>query len=124
MGPWPNFLPEYGALRIGRCCVELANWTSVTVTGDDRQTFLNNFCTNDVKMLPRGAGSEAFFTNVKGKIVGHGIVTCRESELVVVGAPGQAAPLIAHLEKYIIREDVQLVDSTSQRNYVLLAYGD
>ena len=75
-------------LRIGCGVVELADWSSITVTGADRQTFLNNFCTNDVKRLAPGDSCEAFFTNVKGKIVGHGLVTCREDELVFVGVAG------------------------------------
>ena len=68
------------------------------VTGADRQTFLHNFCTNDVRNGSRpGRCCEAFFTNVKGKILAHGLVSCRESELVVVTVPGQAAPLVEHL---------------------------
>ena len=31
-----------------------ADWSSVTVTGADRQTFLQHFCTNDVKRLVPG----------------------------------------------------------------------
>ena len=45
---------QYQALRGGCGSVELADWSSVTVTGADRQTFLNNFCTNDVKRLAAG----------------------------------------------------------------------
>ena len=70
--------------------VELADWSSVTLTGADRQTFLNNFCTNDVKRLAPGEHCEAFLTNVKGKILGHGLVHCRDDELVFITVPGQA----------------------------------
>ena len=71
-------LDQYHALRTGCGTVELTDWSSVTLTGADRQTFLNNFCTNDVKRLSPGDPCEAFLTNVKGKILGHGLVTCRE----------------------------------------------
>ncbi len=120
----PENLLEYSMLWSGCGFVELRDWSSITVTGADRQTFLNSFCTNDVKKLLPAGSCEAFFTNVKGKIVGHGLVTCRENELVFVGAPGQAVPLIAHLERYIIREDVQLKDATNERAYVLIVCGD
>ena len=116
-----SFDREYQALRTGPAMVGLANWSSVRVTGPDRLTFLHNFCTNDVKRLVPGASCEAFFTNVKGKIVGHGMISCRSDELVIVGAPGQAARIIEHLERYIIREDVQLADDTAARNYVLIS---
>ena len=96
----------------------------MTLTGADRQTFLNNFCTNDVKRLAPGDSCEAFFTNVKGKILGHGLVTCRDDELVFITVPGQAAKLIEHLDRYVIREDVQLRDTTAERAYLLIAGGD
>src|SRR5258705_5138365 len=113
----------YQARKTGRAVVELAGWSSISVTGADRQSFLDNFCTNDVKRLVPGATCEAFFTNVKGKIVGHGVLHCRETEMAFVGAPGQASRLMAHLDRYVIREDVQLRDTTEERSYVLVVGG-
>src|SRR6185312_4462138 len=84
---------------------------------------LHNFCTNDVKRLVPGASCEAFFTNVKGKIVGHGVLNCRETEVVFVGVPGQASRLRTHLDRYVIREDVTLRDTTEERRYLLIAGG-
>jgi tRNA-modifying protein YgfZ len=115
-----TFDAQYQALRSGCGVVELRNWTSVTLTGADRHAFLHNFCTNDVKRLAIGESCEAFFTNVKGKIIGHGLVTCRENELVIVGEPGQTPKLIEHLDRYVIREDVQLRDTTAARGYLLI----
>jgi folate-binding protein YgfZ len=111
---------QYEAFQAGRGVIELANWTSVAVTGADRAAFLHNFCTNDIKRLSTGESCEAFFTNVKGRIIGHGLVTCRENELVVVCEPDQATPLVAHLDRYVIREDVQLRDDTADRSYLLV----
>ena len=87
-----SFDREYQALKTGRAVVELAGWSSISVTGADRQAFLHNFCTNDVKRLVPGASCEAFFTNVKGKIVGHGVISCRDSEMVIFrrARPGAA----------------------------------
>jgi tRNA-modifying protein YgfZ len=118
-----SFDRDYQALKSGRVVVELTDWSSISVTGADRQTFLHNFCTNDVKRLVPGTSCEAFFTNVKGKIVGHGVLSCRESELVFIGMPGQASQLVAHLDRYIIREDVALRDTTEERRYLLVAGG-
>jgi folate-binding protein YgfZ len=118
-----SFDEQYDALRSGNALVPLSNWSSVTVTGKDRQSFLHNFCTNDVKRLVPGGACEAFFTNAKGKILGHGLVTCGEDELAIVGDPGQAARLVEHLDRYVIREDVQLRDTTAERSCVL-ACGD
>ena len=118
-----SFDREYRALQSGEAIVELADWSSVSVAGADRQAFLHNFCTNDVKRLTPGASCEAFFTNVKGKIVGHGWILCRDEELVFVGAPGQGPRLVEHLDRYVIREDVILHDTTSERSFLLVAGG-
>jgi len=118
-----SFDCEYQALKTGRAVVELTGWSSISVTGADRQAFLHNFCTNDVKRLTPGNGCEAFFTNVKGKIVGHGWLHCRETEIAFVGVPDESSRLIAHLDRYIIREDVQLRNTTGERSY-LLVVGD
>jgi folate-binding protein YgfZ len=111
---------EYAALRDGRGFVRLTDWSRLVVGGADRQTFINNFCTNDTKRLLPGESCEAFFTNVKGKIIGHGLVVCIEQELEVIGTPGQAAGLIGHLDRYVIREDVTLRDVTNDRVVVLV----
>jgi folate-binding protein YgfZ len=111
---------QYEALRSGNGFVELFGWSCVIVAGADRQAFLNNFCTNDVKRLSPGESCEAFFTNVKGKIVGHGLVISTATELIVIGSPGQAARLIEHLDRYVIREDVQLRDATNERSVFLV----
>jgi tRNA-modifying protein YgfZ len=116
---FPPLPEQYAALRSGAGIVELVGWSSVTLTGADRHTFLHNFCTNDVKRLTPGSNCEAFITNVKGKIVGHGLVTCREEELVIFGSPGQGARLVEHFDRYIIREDVKLRDTSEERAYLL-----
>jgi len=116
-----EFDQQYDVLRRGCGMVELAEWSSVTLTGVDRQKFLNSFCTNDVKKLAPGECCEAFIPNAKGRILGHGLISCRENELVFVGTPNQAVRIIEHLDRYIIREDVQLRDTTAERNYVLLS---
>jgi folate-binding protein YgfZ len=116
-----SFDQQYEALTTGTAVVDLANWSSISITGADRAKFLNNFCTNDVKRLGPRDSFEAFFTNVKGKIVGHGLVECQSDELVFVGSPGQAETLVAHLDRYVIRDDVQLRDTTQECRYMVVA---
>jgi tRNA-modifying protein YgfZ len=119
----PLFEEQYDASRSGCCVFDLAGWSSVSITGSDRRAFLHNFCTNDVKELAPGASCEAFVLNVKGRILGHGVISCHDDELVFFGAPGQAARVIEHLDRYIIREDVQLRGVTEERAYLLVAGG-
>jgi folate-binding protein YgfZ len=117
-------LDECNALRTGCGVVPLTGWSSVTLTGADRQKFLHNFCTNDIKRLQPGEHCEAFITNVKGKITGHGLVVCRPNALVYLTVPGQAAKVIEHLDRYIIREDVHLIDTSEGRTFFLISGGD
>ena len=88
-----DFEQQYRALQHGKAFCVLAGWSSISIRGKDRQAFLHNFCTNDVKRLVPGTSCEAFVTNVKGKIVGHGLIGCADDELSFIGAPGQAAAI-------------------------------
>jgi folate-binding protein YgfZ len=96
----------------------VVDWTSrgrIAVKGADRQTFLHAFCTNDIKRLRPGGVCEAFFCQANGKILGHGFVECEAQRLVIDTVADQVAPLMRHLDRYIIREDVQLSDATGEQ---------
>jgi folate-binding protein YgfZ len=90
----------------------LPHWTRLAITGADRQNFINNFCTNNVRKLEPGQGCEAFITNVKGHALGHGWFWALENELLYDTVPGQGGALVAHWDRYIIREKVELEDRT------------
>lgn len=87
--------------------------TLIEISGTDRASFLHNLCTADIKSLPVGEGCELFFTDVRGRTIGYGWVVAENDSLVVATAPGQADTILSHLDRYLIREDVQLVDRTA-----------
>ena len=111
---------EHAAVTQGAGFVPLDRWSTVRVTGRERASFLHNMCTNDVKGLEAGRGCEAFFTDVKGKIVAHALVLVADEELLLITVPGQAERLIPHLDRYIIREDVQLAEISSALAWILV----
>jgi folate-binding protein YgfZ len=89
----------------------------VEVSGPDAPTFLHNLCTNDVVNLPLGGGCEAFFTTAKAKVVAHALiyhvrVAGGRDALWLDVAPGQAVPLIRHLDHFLISEQVEFSDRT------------
>ncbi|MEM7812786.1 MAG: hypothetical protein AAF532_15020 [Planctomycetota bacterium] len=86
--------------------------TRVRLTGSDCAKFLHNFCTADVKKLTPGQTVEAFVTNVKARALFHIWITCDDDALLVETWPGQAEPLVAHLDRYLITEDVEIIDET------------
>lgn len=85
----------------------------VALSGRDRATLLHKFCTQDVIGKQPGEGGEAFLCNVQGKIVGYAYFFVEEERIILDSAPGQSAPLIQHLDRYVITEDVQFQDLTS-----------
>lgn len=116
-----NLATELLQFETGRRFFPLTGWSRITVAGADRQPFLHNFCTNDIKSLRPGQSCEAFFTDVKGRIIGHGLVLCHENELAIVGVSNQGKPLMDHLDRYVIREDVTLQDTSADYAYALVA---
>jgi len=78
-------------------------------SGRDRAKFLHNFCTNNIKAMPTGSACEAFFTDVKARILAHGYVLAFEDTHEIWISPGDPAALLKHLNRYIITEDVAIV---------------
>lgn len=93
--------------------VDVSDRTKLELRGADRVKFLNSFCTNDIKRLQSGDSCEAFVCNVKGHVLAHIQVLCRDDALWLDTVPGQGERLAAHLDRYLIREDVQIVDRTA-----------
>ncbi len=76
------------------------------LSGEDRVSFLQGQCTNDVAQLGAGENCYAAFLNAKGKMRGEGHIVCLPDALLVEANPG----LAPSLEKFIITEDVTIVD--------------
>lgn len=108
-----QLLARYDAATTTSAGVPLSGWTTVRLTGADRALFLHNMCTNDIRSLSASQQTEAFLTDVKGKIVGHVIVLAEPDQLLLLTVPGQAERIMSSLERYIIREDVQLFDDSA-----------
>jgi tRNA-modifying protein YgfZ len=115
-----DFQREYVAATEGAGLVSFLDWSTLRVTGRDRAAFLHNMCTNDVKGLAPGGGCEAFFTDVKGKIVAHAFVLAGADDIRLVLPANHAEALAAHLDRYIVREDVQLLDESAVIAWSLL----
>jgi folate-binding protein YgfZ len=109
----PELLAQYEALTRGAGVVDVSDRTKLELRGADRVKFLNSFCTNDIKRLQPDESCEAFICNVKGHVLAHIQVFCRDDALWLDTVPGQAERLAAHLDRYLIREDVQIVDRTA-----------
>jgi tRNA-modifying protein YgfZ len=100
--------PTYTELATGRAYAVLNGWSVLSVQGADAGKFLQNFCTNDVLKLGVGESCEAFFTNAKAHVVAYGEVHRGSDRWLVLLSSPTAHELAGALDRYIIREDVQL----------------
>ncbi|HEV2969791.1 MAG TPA: glycine cleavage T C-terminal barrel domain-containing protein [Pirellulales bacterium] len=117
----PTADPEYSALTSGAGLVDVSGRTQIELTGDDLATFLHSFTTNDIRGLRPGKGCEAFALDARGHVLGHLLVFCTPHSLVVDTVPEQGEKLIRHLERYLIREQVEIHDRTDEWGELLLA---
>ncbi|MBI3461900.1 MAG: folate-binding protein YgfZ [Planctomycetes bacterium] len=117
-------LADYNALTRSVGVADLSDRTQVELTGADRAKFLHNLCTNEVRKLPLGAGCEAFLLNVQGHILAHVYIFAGQDSHVLDSVPGEGAKVVAHLDRYLIREDVQLADRSGARGELLLSGPD
>ena len=111
---------QYDSLTKSSGYVELSERSFVSINGEDRRKFLHSFCTNDIKELADGNACEAFVLNEKGKLLGYVHVVANDTELLLTGHGQQSQVLIQHLDKYIIREDVELSDRTDELRAVFV----
>ena len=101
---------EYLALTQKAGLLDLSFRSRLCLTGADRVRFLHGQVTNEVKNLPEGSGSYAALITAKGKMQSDLNIFRLQDELLLDFEPGLAATVSERLEKYIIADDVQVVN--------------
>jgi folate-binding protein YgfZ len=104
-------LAEYMALRQAAVVLDLSFRGRICLLGDDRVRFLHGQITNDVKRLRAGEGCYATLTNAKGKMESDLNVFNLADELLLDFEPGLTEKISQRLEKFIVADDVQIVDA-------------
>jgi folate-binding protein YgfZ len=90
--------------------LDLSSRGRLCVAGADRVRFLHGQVTNNVKDLRLGEGCYAALVNAKGKLQSDLNIYCLPDELLLDFEPGLSATVVERLEKYIIADDVQVID--------------
>lgn len=103
-------LAEHTALRASAGVIDLSFRARLCLTGADRQRFLNGQVTNNVKDLKAGQGCYAALVTAKGKLQSDLNIYCLADELLLDFEPGLTAGIAERFEKFIIADDVQIVD--------------
>ena len=101
---------EHAALREAAGVLDLSFRSRLCLTGADRQKFLNGQVTNNVKDLKTGQGCYAALVNAKGRMQSDLNIYILADEILLDFEPGYGTKVAQRLEKYIIADDVQVVD--------------
>jgi len=104
-------LAEHAALREHAGVFDLSFRGRLSLAGADRQRFLNGQVTNNVKELKTGEGCYAALVTAKGRMVSDLNIYCLPDELLLDFEPGLSAAIIERFEKFVIADDVQVVDA-------------
>jgi folate-binding protein YgfZ len=104
-------LAEHAALREAAGLLDLSFRSRLCLTGADRQKFLNGQVTNNMKDLKIGEGCYAALVNAKGRMQSDLNIYVLENEILLDFEPGYSAAVAQRLEKFIIADDVQVVDA-------------
>jgi folate-binding protein YgfZ len=110
---------EHAALRESAGVLDLSFRGRICVAGADRVRFLHGQVTNDVKKLSVGEGCYAALVTAKGKMESDLNIFCLPDELLLDFEPGLTRKISQRLEKFIVADDVQIVDAAA--HYGLLS---
>jgi len=105
---------DYKALREAGAWLDLPGRGKIVVRGEDRARLLHALTTNQIADLQPGGGCYAFFLNAQGRILGDVHVFCMPDHFLLDTEPETRQKLYAHLERFIIADDVTLEDVTDQ----------
>jgi folate-binding protein YgfZ len=109
-----NSTAGYDALMNSAALVDLSSRGRIRVTGEDRARLLHAMTTNHVQQMKAGDGLYAFFLNAQGRILADAYVLCFEDHFLLDTAPETREAVYAHLDQYIIADDVTLEDVSEQ----------
>jgi folate-binding protein YgfZ len=111
---------QLGALLHGAGISRLDQTGWVRVTGEDRVRWLNGMVTNAVQQLQPGEGNYNFLLSVQGRIQGDATIFAAPDALLMETASSQVPGLMALLDRFIIMDDVELVDTTGRQSGLLV----
>lgn len=112
---------EYKALGAGPAIVDRSTRAVLEVTGNDRAGWLHNLTTNQVKSLGNGEGNYVFVLNLQGRILFDATLHVKPDAIWVVLDRRSVDTATAHLNKYIIMEDVTVTDHSRETVVIGLA---
>lgn len=115
---------QHAAVRQRGGYFEDAQRGLIEVRGTDRASWLHNLTTNVVRTLQPGEGNYAFAITAQGRTLFDLNIVVREENIWLDIDRRWMAAALAHLNKYLIVEDVKLADiSAGWAHFVVLGPG-
>jgi len=93
---------------------ELEGRGRIRASGEDCKRLLHAMTSNHVEQLAPGQGCYAFFLNANGRILSDVNILAAPDSLLLDVEPNSRDFVLAHLDKFIIADDVTLADETAQ----------
>ena len=106
-----DWFAEHVALRENAGVIDLSFHSRICLVGNDRARFLHGQVTNDVKKLRAGEGCYAAIATAKGKMESDLNIFVLADELLLDFEPRLTGKISQRLEKFIVADDVQIVDA-------------
>jgi tRNA-modifying protein YgfZ len=94
--------------------IDLSSRAKLRVKGEDRVRFLNGQLTNDLTRAQPGTAVYACVLTAKGKLCADLFVTPLPDSFLLDCHPDLRESLSARLERYLVADDVEIVDETDQ----------
>ncbi len=100
----------YEALREGAAARDLSGRGRILAHGEDNARLLHAMSSNHVQGLAEGEGCYAFFLTAQGRILSDSTILRVGGDLLIDCEGVAREALFAHLDKFIIADDVTLED--------------
>jgi folate-binding protein YgfZ len=105
---------ETGALLFGAAAHDLGWLRRIAVRGEDRFRWLSGMVTNGVETLPDKEGTYNLVLNAQGRIQGDCYIWRDGETLELEVTAEQSEAIVAHLDRFIIMDDVELAPLSGQ----------
>lgn len=107
---------EQRLLASGQAFVDLSHFSVLELTGEDRLTWLNSLCSQQITDVRAGDSTEALILDPQGHIeFGFFLIETAQATLLLC-EPGVLASLVAHFERMRFRKSVAWRDVSATRH--------